>query len=132
MKKLLSVGLLTVCAFVLAERQADAWVNSKFSIGMNWHYQSGNNNILWGAFKNGQVPGPEAFSAPFQYGPMPGSFPYFGSNVPTQTAPPPMAAQTYSYNPYQSVSYQPNTGYAYPAYYPNYSYQAPSYWYQGR
>jgi hypothetical protein len=157
MKKLLSVGLLTVCALAFADRPAHAWVNSKFSIGLNWHLQSGNNNILWGAWKNGQVPGPEAFGggmgSPFQYGPQmapPGTFPFFGSGqpnapqgIPVQTAPPPQTAQEYQYNPYQSVSYQPNTGYVYPSYtYPSYTYpsyysgysqqQVPSYWYQGR
>lgn len=136
MKKLLSIGLLTVCAFVLAERQADAWLNSKFSIGMNWSLQSGNNSILWGLWKNGQVPGPEAFGdgGPFQYGPAssysPGNY-YYGQAqpFPAQTAAPPLAAQQYQYNPYQSVSYQNNAGYYYV---PNYNQAAPSYWYQGR
>jgi hypothetical protein len=162
MKKFLSMGLLTVCALALSERQAQAWVNAKFSIGLNWQIQSANNNFLWGLYKNGQVPGPEAFSAggPYPYGvgpgPMmnaPGAFPFFGQNpqsmpqtVPAQTAAPPQAyavpqvyQNTYSayYNPYQTVSYQ-NYGNYYPTYYyyyPNYSYygyQAPSYWYQGR
>jgi hypothetical protein len=76
----------------------------------------------------------------------PGSFPFFGSGqpvapqgVPVQTAPPPLqSAQQYQYNPYQSVSYQPNTGYNYPSYtYPSYysgysQQQVPYYWYQGR
>jgi hypothetical protein len=157
MKKLLSIGMLTVCALALTERPADAWVNSKFSIGLNWHLQSGNNNVLWGLWKNGQVPGPEAFGggghgAPFQFGPQmqpAGQFPFFGNGQPTmpqaypaQTAPPPQTAQQYTYNPFQNVSYQPNTGYYYypqPQYtYPAYSYsgydqqQVPYYWYQGR
>lgn len=150
MKKLLSIGLLTVCALAVSERQADAWVNAKFSVGLNWHLQSANNNWLWGAWKNGQVPGPEAFGQPSgypgQYGPMPGpgpymppagTFPFFGNNpqgVPTETAPPPIAQgqnayyPMQNYNPYQTVSYQQG-GYYYPNYYqPNY-YQ-PNY-YQG-
>lgn len=154
MKKLLSLGLLTVCALVASERQADAWVNSKFSIGLNWHLQSGNNNYLWGLWKNGQVPGPEAFGGaphghiPFGANPPAGSFPYSGNPqqmpmaYPTQTAPPPIqtTGQTsyygWNYNPYQTVSYQQN-GYYYPNYYyPNayqtYSYQAPHYWYLNR
>ncbi|MBI2803738.1 MAG: hypothetical protein HYX68_01980 [Planctomycetes bacterium] len=158
MKKLLSLGLLTVCALAVSERQADAWVNAKFSVGLNWQIQSGNNNVLWGLWKNGQVPGPEAFGqqGPFQYGPQmtpPGVFPYFGSAPqqqmpPTETQPPPQAVlqkqqQAYygnmqygAYNPYQTVSYQPSSyyypNYYYPSYYPAYSYQAPYYWYQGR
>jgi hypothetical protein len=144
MKKLLSIGLLTVCALALHAHQANAWVNAKFSVGLNWQLQSANNNVLWGAWKNGQVPGPEAFggggSAPFPQGigpgPMmtpPGAFPYFGQNpqgapqsLPVQTVAPPQAnAQTPQayygmtqgyYNPYQTVSYQPS-GYYYPNYY---------------
>jgi hypothetical protein len=150
MKKLLSIGLLTVCALALSERPAQAWVNAKFSIGLNWQLQSANNNFLWGVFKNGQVPGPEAFgpggvSSPYPYGagpgPMvtpPGGFPFFGQNpqgtpqnFPAQTAAPPQAnAQPQQtayygmapgyYNPYQTVSYQPSA-YYYPSYYyPNY------------
>jgi hypothetical protein len=159
MKKILCLGLLTVCALAMSERPAHAWVNSKFSIGLNWHLQSGNNNVLWGAWKNGQVPGPDAYhGGPFQYGPPmsapgmsqpSGVFPFFG-HAPQETAPPPVAQgqtayypqqyypQQYgNYNPYQTVSYQHN-----PYYYPNYfyptyqsyayGYQAPYYWHQGR
>src|SRR5207249_4449700 len=135
---------------------ADAWMNAKFSIGLNWQIQSANNNFLWGLWKNGQVPGPEAFGGGYghvPYGaPSGGYFPYFGSapqptpqSYPTQTVAPPQAAmqpqsynampQNYSYNPYQSVSYQ--SGSYYPNYYnptysPYYGQQVPYYWYQGR
>jgi hypothetical protein len=167
MKKFLSIGLLTLCALAVTERQADAWINSKFSIGLNWHLQSANNNWLWGFWKNGQVPGPEAFgpggAAPYPHGVGPGpqmtpagSFPYFGG-YPQTAAPGTVAgypapnaqdwqlyqAMQHGYNPYQTVSYQPNAMY-YPNYYnPNYyapSYmvnygaqaQVPYYWYSGR
>jgi hypothetical protein len=153
MKKLLSMGLLTLCALTISQQQAQAWVNAKFSVGLNWQLQSGNNNVFWGAWKNGQVPGPEAFGqgygGPSMYGPggmsqPPASaFPYFGSQPNPQsmpqaqsyqggfpeTAPPALAAQNYGpanyyYNPYQTVSYQ-NASYYYPNYsYPNYSYPA--------
>jgi hypothetical protein len=156
MKKLLSIGLLTVCALALSEHQAHAWVNAKFSIGLNWHVQSANNNVLWGLWKNGQVPGPEAFGGggggPFPQGvgpgpmmPPAGAFPYFGSGpqgYPSETPPPPQASPQQAYygmqnaNPYQAVSYQPNNyyypNYYYPIYQQYYGYQAPSYWYQGR
>jgi hypothetical protein len=171
MKKLLSMGLLTLCALALTQQQAHAWVNAKFSVGLNWHIQSANNNVLWGMWKNGQVPGPEAFgggAGPFPSGVGPGpymtpagQFPFFGSNpqgtpqsqpasFPAQTAPPPTIAavpqqpyygmpQNGNSNPYQTVSYQQNSGYYYPNYYqPNYyqsyGYQAqvPYYWNQGR
>ena len=75
MKKILSIGLLTVCALAISEQQAHAWVNAKFSVGLNWHLQSANNNVFWGMWKNGQVPGPEAFGpgggggGPGMYGP---------------------------------------------------------------
>src|ERR1019366_2944630 len=154
MKKLLSIGLLTVCAVALSERPAQAWVNSKFSIGLNWHVQSANNNVLWGLWKNGQVPGPEAFGGgapyggaiPFGQNPGPGSFPYLGNapqgypqGMPAQAAPTqaPQQQAYYGQNPYQAVSYQPSNYYYpntyYPSYYPSYDqgygYQAPYYWY---
>jgi hypothetical protein len=154
MKKLLSIGLLTVCALAISEHKAQAWVNAKFSVGLNWHLQSANNNFLWGFYKNGQVPGPEAFGGGHMPYPSGGAFPYFGGGAPQsyppgQTAPPPVALQQQAYynmmqgyyNPYQTVSYQPG-GYYYPNYYyPSYNdyygyygayYQAPDYWYQGR
>ena len=158
MKKLLSIGLLTVCALALSERQAQAWVNAKFTIGLNWHVQSANNNLFWGAWKNGQVPGPEAFGGG-QFGPMQGpgpmapagTFPYFGSGQqgypqgPTANEPPQAAPQQQAYygmpqasNPYQAVSYQPSNYYYPNNYNPSYNpyayygYQVPSYWYQGR
>lgn len=151
MKKLLSMGLLTFCALTASQQQAQAWVNAKFSVGLNWQMQSGNNNWLWGAWKNGQVPGPEAFGqgggggVPFMSGPggmsQPiGQFPFYGAQpnpqpmpqaqgyFPTETPPPALAQNAYNqaapyyYNPYQTVSYQ-NAG-AYGYYYPNYSYPA--------
>ena len=56
MKKLLSLGFLTLCAALATERPADAWINSKFSIGLNWHFQSANNSYLWGLIRHGQNP----------------------------------------------------------------------------
>ena len=145
MKKIVSLGLLAACALVVSERPAHAWVNSKFSVGLSWHLQSGNNNFLWGLWRNGQVPGPEAYQGPFHYGPPPaqnGTFPWYGHAPQNETAPPPLAqqhayypAQQSYYNPYQAVSYQQYAQY-YPSYfnptYQMYAYQAPYYWYQGR
>jgi hypothetical protein len=96
MKKLLSMGLLTLCALAASEREAQAWVNAKFSVGLNWQLQSANNNMLWGVFKNGQVPGPEAFGqpggGPAMYAPggmqMPqGVFPFYGAQPNSQPMP---------------------------------------------
>ena len=56
MKKLLAFGLTAVVVALATTRPADAWVNCKFSVGLNWHFQSGNNSLLWGAYKNGQIP----------------------------------------------------------------------------
>ena len=150
MKKLLSMGLLTLCALALTERQADAWVNSKFSIGLNWHLQSANNQVLWGAWRNGQVPGPEAFGhpggGPLQFGPggapayMPPAtgFQWYGANpqafspgapagYPQETAPPPTMAMNgqQAYYPSQQGYYNP---YQTVSYQPG-GYYSPSYFY---
>jgi hypothetical protein len=154
MKKLLSIGLLTVCAFAISEHQAQAWLNSKFNIGLSWNIQSGNNNFLWGVWKNGQVPGPEAFGGGGggQFGPLFSTPPAGYGQAPQQMPQaypsgnqPPQAGQqqtyygmpyTYSQNPYQTVGYQSagyySPSYYYPNYYQNYSYVVPNYWYQGR
>src|SRR5438045_1197477 len=68
MKKLLMTGVLAVTALALSQQQASAWVNSRFSIGINYHYQSGGNQFLWGVFTNGQPPGPE-FGPCHDFGP---------------------------------------------------------------
>src|SRR5947209_2130307 len=93
MKRFLTVGLLAVVAALGTSRSADAWTNCKFSIGLNWACQSGNNTFLWGLWHNGQVPeydgygaghGPSVNPLPPGYGPPypPGTqpFPYFGTN----------------------------------------------------
>src|SRR5262249_10956822 len=138
MKKVLCVGLLAVCALAFSERPAHAWVNSKFSVGLNWHLQSGNNNVLWGAWKNGQVPGPEAYQGPFYHGGVPmsapgmsqptGVFPWYGYAPPNE-APQHGNHAYYGYpSPYQTVSYQQGA-YYYPSYfyptYQAYAYPAP-------
>jgi len=57
MKKILLVGALALLALFSAEQQASAWLNFKFGAGINWAWQSGGNNTLWGLFRNGQPPG---------------------------------------------------------------------------
>ena len=59
MKKFLAMGVLALGVAALAQQPASAWVNTKFGAGINWAYQSGGNNVLWGAFRNGQPPAPE-------------------------------------------------------------------------
>ena len=158
MKKVLFLGLAALGLGLLTEQPAQAWINSKFSIGLNWHWQSGGNNLLWGAFRNGQVPGHE-HGGPFQVSPMPphhggstfpgfqqygpNDFQYFGqqktpANPNTApTAPTPTATQQQQafgqQNPYHSVNYSPES-YGHPNtsnHYPGYYgyFQPPSYWY---
>jgi hypothetical protein len=156
MKKILTAGLLALSAALITDQQASAWVNCKFSVGLNWNWQSGGNNFLWGAFRNGQPPCPDGahpggyyghpttFPGFQQYGPQ--DFQYFGRNgngatpTPGQTAPTTPAAQPahtsqvsgYGSNVYQQVGYttdasNPYYYYYYPQTY--YGYQVPSYWY---
>lgn len=138
MKKAYVSGLLALGLALTAQQEAGAWVNFKFGAGVNWQWQSGNNQVLWGAFRSGQLPGPEAFGG---YG-HPGGFPHFGgapagTDAPAATSTPstPAAAapmqQTlwYGANPFSTVSYNPYSyGYA-PSYYPSYYYYTPTYWY---
>src|SRR5436190_14703955 len=58
MKRILTAGILALTLTAMAEQEASAWVNNKFGIGLNWNWQSGGNNFLWGLFRNGQPPGP--------------------------------------------------------------------------
>jgi len=134
MKKMLLLGAFALSLVALTERPAQAWVNSKFGVGLNWHLQSGGNNFLWGLFRNGQVPGPESF---YQGGPMsqpgymqgPQGFPYFGSAPggpggapaaaePSQAPQNNMHANYYQPNYFHNASYVPSQSYA-----PNYYYQ---------
>jgi hypothetical protein len=54
MKKFLVVGALALTSAAIFHQQAFAWKNTQFSVGLNWSHQSGGNNLLWGAFRNGQ------------------------------------------------------------------------------
>jgi hypothetical protein len=133
MKQFLTVGALAALAVLATSRTADAWCNSKFSVGLNWSLQSGNNNLLWGVYRNGQIPdgydgggygGPGA--PPPGYGAQP--FPWFGSaqqqsNMPQASVAMPNVPQGgyayngYGYNGYGAGGYNSNL---YPA---NYQYQ---------
>ena len=59
MKKLLMTGILAITALAMSQQQAHAWVNARFGIGLNYQWQSGGNQFLWGAWTGGQPPGPE-------------------------------------------------------------------------
>lgn len=143
MKKMVVAGLIAVSMMAVSQQQASAWVNSRFSVGLTWDFQSGGNQLLWGAWRNGQPPGPEAFSSgiyqPRYQGPMPGGFgpsgpgmygpgfgvqPFFG-NAPQNFAPMPQGfADTQS-------SIEPFTmPYSSPYQFANYP--RPTYYYYGR
>jgi hypothetical protein len=158
MKKILTAGLLALSAALITDQQASAWVNCKFGVGLNWNWQSGGNNFLWGAFRNGQPPCPDVaypgggggypghgaptFPGVQPYGPQ--DFQYFGQqrNGANPAAPATPAVQQPAANNQVSLygdaaAYQ-QVGYSYPAnnpyyyyYYPQsyYGYQVPSYWY---
>jgi hypothetical protein len=55
------VGIFALALALASQQQASAWVNARFGVGLNIQYQSGNNCWLWGALRNGQVPGAESF-----------------------------------------------------------------------
>ena len=143
MKKFLLMGLLALGLLTVTGQSAHAWVNAKFSAGINCQWQSGGNCLLWGLFKNDNVPGP-GMAGPFQVQPPPaGAFPgfatpefqYFGQaggntgQATAQASPPAgVAPQQQRGTPptvngqqstYQPANYSP-TPYAYPP---------PAYWY---
>ncbi len=111
MKKILVTGLVAISMLAIAQQQASAWVNSKFGIGLNWDLQSGGNQILWGAWRNGQPPGPEAFSGgPYQ--PTyrgPAGAPAFGS------APMPQGFSPMQQGSFDAQSFEPPYANAYQA-----------------
>jgi hypothetical protein len=119
MKKIVIAGLAAFCVMAATQQQASAWVNCRFGIGMNWQWQSGGNNFFWGAYHNGQVPGPEAFGygSPLnQYFP-PAPAPYYSYAPLPQSAPAPYASQPAPL--YQFATYPRETQYYFapPAYY---------------
>jgi hypothetical protein len=132
MKKLLVLGLSAVVVALATGRPADAWINSKFSVGLNWQWQSANNCFLWGVYRNGEVPqNPGAY----YMGPPPAvpgqpAFPWFGNAAPKSNAPTVSTGQMpytsasysgYGTDIYSPASYQPNYQQGYqPSYEPNY------------
>lgn len=128
MKKIVLAGLIAIAAVASSQQQASAWVNSRFSVGLNWGWQSGGNNALWGAWRNGQPPGPEAFGGGFS--PMHG-IPSYGMTPMPQA---PAQGTAYDYpmtQPQYTVPYATPYQFAnYPR--PIYYYPAPSYYYYGR
>lgn len=118
MKKFLAAGMLAICMIAASHQTASAWHKSQFSMGLSWSHSSGGNSHCWGAWKNGQVPGPEAF----QYGlanmqPLESLTPAYA--MPTYAPPyPPQPVAQYP-SPYQFATY-PQQQYYYPM--PDYYY----------
>ena len=83
MKKFLAMGVLALLAAAFSQQNASAWINAKFGVGLNWGWQAGGNNLLWGVFRNGQTPAPILPHGPapgpaFDYGFPPYPTPYNG------------------------------------------------------
>jgi hypothetical protein len=134
MKKFVAVGALALILTACSLQEAKAWINNKFSVGLNYSHQSGGNNFLWGAFRNGQPPacdGPGCFAPGYGY---PGhgaqgfqGYPYAqGGTAPmTPMMPPAPAAAPVSPQgqPSSGLQYNGFQPVAYPMYYqPNYYY----------
>ena len=139
MKKLLVASVLALALVAGSQQTASAWSHFKIGIGMNVDWSCGNNNLLWGAYRSGQVPeghgGPlDGYyaPAPIPYG-QPGF--YAPSPTPVQRQTGPAASQLASYPApyyyqaaYQGNYYQPASNYQ-PANYHPMSYYQPSYYY---
>lgn len=108
MKKIVASGLLAFCLIAMSQQQASAWVNSKFGIGLNWDYQSGGNSVLWGLWRNGQPPGPEAFGG--GAGRLPYGAPQYGPG-PQYFAPQTMAPQGIVPQGFQQQGFAPVSGF---------------------
>jgi hypothetical protein len=123
MKKFLTVGVLALIAAAFSHQEASAWINCKFGIGFNYGWQSGGNNFLWGAFRNGQ-PGAPDWECHHQCG-----YNYAGYGYPTMSSPmsfPPAmnfqapaptpdyhSGMSYGYPGYQTVNFAPEYDYGF-------------------
>jgi hypothetical protein len=57
MKRFVTVCTLALAILALSGQKASAWKKFGFNIGMNIAAESADNNYLWGAFRDGPVPG---------------------------------------------------------------------------
>jgi hypothetical protein len=140
MKQLFAMASAAILVGLASSGPAHAWINSKFSVGLNWSCQSGNNSFLWGVWRDGQIPLDGYYGGP-PPGHVPGAqpFPWFGnanqSTMPQAYAPaqqPNAYAGVNTYNDpsygFYPASYQSGYGayQPYSTYTP--SYYAPSYY----
>jgi hypothetical protein len=130
MKQLLAASVLALSVLAGTQQTASAWCHSKFSIGLNWECTAGNNNLFWGAWRNGATPDPYGGGFGGGYGPGPGGpgpydhgapgtpFPYFGNAAPSSGAPslPAQQQNVPAPNPTQFANYNLQNNY-YPASY---------------
>jgi hypothetical protein len=157
MKKILGLSLLAAFVFLATERPAQAWIDCKWSVGLNWHWQSGGNNLLWGLYRNGQVPGPWGdglipglqpappngpvpYCGPGPYGGAapagPDAYPYYGAPPAPNAAPPAVPAartsgqQAWHFGTIPNWS-APQNGYQQTGYYQNPASYYPNYNYSG-
>jgi hypothetical protein len=82
-KAILTAGLALLISAWFVE-PADAWINWKFGVGVNWSHQAGGNNFAWGMFRNGQPPAP---TPPGPHGYHPGFMPQGPGYAPSPFAP---------------------------------------------
>jgi hypothetical protein len=113
MKRFLILGALALATASLSLQEASAWINSRFGIGANWGWQSGNNDFLHGLFHSGSPCGPDITYRHVPVYPQPCCC---TANVVTLqqqphcccgAAPAPMAAPAPCATPVQSFRYQP-------------------------
>jgi|SRR5581483_7334526 len=120
MKKFLLMGVLALSVAVLSQQQASAWINFRTGACINLGFQSGGNNWLWGAYRNGQPPAGVGCPAPYGHSEF-----GFDPNAPAPSAPLPRPAgdtQTWNYSqsPFQPASYRAPVYYPMPSYYYGY------------
>jgi hypothetical protein len=121
MKKIFVMGALAVAIAAISQQQASAWGSWRFGVGLNMARESGGNTWLWGAFRNGQPPGPDCgpnggpYGSPYGYGQGPTPMPYFGQSgqpgpmYSRQPPPPPYGYQPPP-PPAQPPAVQPQNG----------------------
>lgn len=56
MKRVVMMGVLALALVAVSEQKASAWHKFGFSVGMNISAEKADNNLLWGAYRNGPHP----------------------------------------------------------------------------
>ncbi len=105
MKKLLTLGISAILLALATSRPADAWINAKISVGVNWNWRTDNNFLFGGLVSACQNP-----YGILDAGPPPAQVSTWRNAAPQASTP---AAQVYS-----PASYGGNgSGFYYPANY---------------